>query len=447
MALLETPKFSPQQYRYLEIDKPCFGGINLNDLEFKQGINQSPDVLNMMYRNGGFSKRYGQKYHYRFEEKIHQVATFHSDFIMHIGNKMYKNETPFKDKDDNDIVIPDSKGVFIPFNKMLYYLIPPTENTSGAYYVYDHTDLKEVEPYIPDVLINRTPDPDASESYTDNFYADGTEKEFFLTKTKTENGNIEVKVGGTVTTDYTFSKEGNKIELTTAPRINTEVVVTYDGYKNHSLGDTIDDFNRLGTAFNISFHGDGKTSIYKLYTGKNNDFLPYDDKSPKVTVITSTGEEEYVSGTDYTFNKDTGVVTFTKIPPEGTNNVIITAYKTQQEYIDSIMKNRFAITYGGANNSRLFLAGGGDSMYYFSDVYDATYFPESNYASLGHTEEDIVGFGEQYDTLIVFKPKETYALEYYQENDSDGYLKGNFTSKLVNPRIGCDCPDSIQFSK
>lgn len=78
---------------------------------------------------------------------------------------------------------------------------------------------------------------------------------------------------------------------------------------------------------------------------------------------------------------------------------------------------------------------------YYSDVFDASYFPENNYNSLGNGEQDIVGFGEQYDTLIVFKPSEMFTLKYV--NTTDG--KARFDSTLLNSKMGCDCPYSIQY--
>ena len=135
-----------------------------------------------------------------------------------------------------------------------------------------------------------------------------------------------------------------------------------------------------------------------------------------------------------------GIVTFKTAPADGTNNVVITAYKTDQEYIDSIKKCKFAISYGGANNSRIFIGGNG-ANYYFSDVLDPTYFPEQNYSPVGNNSGDITGFGEQYDVLVVFTNRETYGVEYQVKDDGTGY----FTQVLINGRVGCDCPNTIQL--
>lgn len=340
MAFLETPKFNSTNYRNFEISQPCSGGINLNDLEYEQDAKQSPNVLNMMYRNGSFCKRYGQEYYHDFGEKIHNLCYFNDEIIAHVGTKIYKDKTVIKEG------MPSKSGHFFKFNRKLYYIC-------DGYYVYD-TEWKTVEPYVPDVVINRKPDG--------------------------------------------------------------------------SYSDPMDNYNRLGAGFNNTFHGDGTSTIYVL-SNKN-----LDTKTPICTV-------DGTKVTDFTYDATKGTVTFKTAPVKGTNNVVITAYKTEQEYIDSILKCKYSAAYGGANNSRIFLSGGGDSCYYYSDVADATYFPENNYAYIGNSEKDITGFGEQYDTLMVFKPSEIYAIDYYVDSNN----KGAFTTKQVNAKIGCDAPNTIQL--
>lgn len=341
MPLQQQPTFSPTEYQEFKIDSPCSGGINLKDLEYELEENQSPSVLNMMYRNGSFCKRYGQEYAKELEAQIYDLAYFKGSLIIHSGDKIYKDDVQITSG------LPLKKGLFINFNRLLYYL-------NDGYYQFDGETWKEVEPYIPELVINRKPDG--------------------------------------------------------------------------SYSDAIENYNRVGSGFKNIFHGDGTSKEYIL-TDKN-----LDDKMPICEV---DGENV----TAFTFDRVNGKVTFTTAPAKGTNNVVITAYKTEQDYIDTILNNKYYATYGGNNNSRLFLAGGGESIYYYSAVFDATYFPESNNATLGNGEEDITGFGEQYDVLMVFKPREIYSLEYYVDDEGIG----QFQSKLVNAKMGCDVPHSIQL--
>lgn len=341
MALLQTPSFKATAYKQLQIDEPCKGGINLRDLEYEQDINQSPNVLNMMYRNGAFGKRYGQKYYHDFGEPIYSLGYFKEDIITHAGDKIYKGNVQIAEG------MPQKKGLFINFNGLLYFLC-------DKFYQYDD-EWKEVEPHIPIVLINRKPD---------------------------------------------------------------------GSYK----GDINEEYNLIGSGFQNHFHGDGTSTVYKLSEKE------LDEKTIKVIV---EGKEI----TDFTVDYEKGEVTFTTAPVQGTNNVEITAYKTVQEDIDKVMNCTLYATYGGNNNSRLFLAGDGNSCFYFSGVADATYFPAQSYARIGNDDDDIKGFGEQYDVLIAFKSNEIYGLEYY--TDDDGI--GRFSSYRINSKIGCDAPNSIQL--
>ena len=195
-----------------------------------------------------------------------------------------------------------------------------------------------------------------------------------------------------------------------------------------SYSDPIENYNRVGNAFKNTFHGDGTSKTYVL-TDKNLDN------------ITPKAEVDNVETNAFTWDKVNGTVTFTNAPAVGTNNVVITAYKTEQEYIDTILHNKYSASYGGNLNSRIFLAGGGNSTIYYSEVFDATYFPESNYHIIGNSNDDVTGFGEQYDILLVFKPTEIYSLDYYVGDEGTG----EFTCKQVNPTIGCDCPHTIQL--
>lgn len=341
MALLQTPSFKATAYKQLQIDEPCKGGINLSDLEYELDIKQSPNVLNMMYRNGAFGKRYGQKEYHDFGATIYSLGYYHDDIITHAGDKIYKGNEQIAEG------MPQKKGLFINFNGMLYFLCE-------KFYQYDG-EWKEVEPHIPVILINRKPD---------------------------------------------------------------------GSYK----GDLNEEYNLIGSGFQNHFHGDGSSKVYKL--SEQN----LDEKTIKVLV---DGKEVTAFTADYA----KGEVTFQSAPVTGTNNVEITAYKTVQEDIDKVMRCTLYATYGGNNNSRLFLAGDGNSCFYFSGVADATYFPAQSYARIGNDDDDIQGFGEQYDVLIAFKSNEIYGLEYY--TDKDGI--GRFSSYRVNSKIGCDAPNSIQL--
>ena len=345
--MLKVPSFSQSKPKLYEIPAPGRGGLNLEDLDYTLTSNQSPNMLNMMYKNGAFGKRHGQKYiTENLPSEILKVGYYEGKVVMHAGTKLYTFENGMIAEIYNGLST--TSGVFINFNKNLYYL-------NGAFIEYNGTTCKAVDPYIPEVHINRKPDG--------------------------------------------------------------------------SYGDVIEPYNRLGSAFKNTFNGDGTSTVYHL-TDKNL------DAGSKVTC-----EVDLKEVTNFTVNYTDGTVTFNTAPTKGQNNVVITAHKTEQEYIDSILNCRLAANYGGNNNSRIFLAGGGNSNVFFSYVFDATYWPETNHLTLGNAETDVTGFGEQNDALMVFKSDSMYRIDYYLNDDGTA----DFTTYIINPKIGCTASNSIQL--
>lgn len=371
MPIQAMPKFKAVPDKMLEIPQPAIGGLNLKDLEFEQEVNQSPYMLNVMYRNGAFGKRYGQEKMQNssgdlaFDDEIYELASFDGYIIVHSGTKIYKYR-----ENENPTVIgegfPTIKGLFIVFAQKLYYLI------STGFYQYDGSSFSAVTAYIPDVLINCKPDG--------------------------------------------------------------------------SGGDPVDNFNILGTQFNFVYNGE--SGVKEYHAGKtldSEDVIDWD--------VTPTCEVDGTVTTAFTVDKTNKKITFNTAPPAGDMNVIITFTMKANTFSDEkaqILSCKYYDTFGGANNSRLFLAGCGNSKYFYSNAYDITYFPENNFATVGNTEEDITGFGRQYNVLIVFKPREIYSIYSFTETASTTVQEENiglegFRSQLVNARIGCDAPNSIQI--
>lgn len=362
MPIQQMPQFKSVPDKMMEIPQPGIGGLNLKDLEFEQEMNQSPYMLNMMYRNGAFGKRFGQEIHSTYSDTIYSITTYADDIFVHSGTKIYKYSDPLVEVASG---LPEEEGLFIVFAQELYYLI------SSGFYSYDGTVFSDIETYVPEVLINCKPDG--------------------------------------------------------------------------SYSDPIDDFNVIGNKFAIIYNGTGTDTVYKVY-GDDGDIIDW-----TVTPIIEVDDEPTTAFTVDSANK---TITFTDTaPPEGDLNVKMTFTLKSTVFADEkakIFSCKYYDTFGGANNSCLFLAGAGDSKYYYSKAYDISYFPENNFATLGNTEDDITGFGRQYNVLIIFKPREIYSLYSYIETSSTTVIEENiglegFKSQLVNARVGCDAPDSIQL--
>lgn len=377
--IIPQKSHEPAVYNLLNIINPGSGGLNLQDLDYLLPVKQSPKMLNMMYKNGVFGKRYGQKTVSVASEQSHDsrvlaVGSYKGMLVSQISDPDNKSHISIgsptdPDSDAEEIIsdLSDKTGIFFVFNRMLYFM-------SEDYYLqYDGTECKAVEPYIPDILIVCKPD--------------GT--------------------GGEVT-DYNY--------------------------------------NLLGAGFRVGFNGDGTSTVYHLPKQKDKDDneIPLDDTPVKV-LIGDTEHSEDDPSPGFTVDRDAYTVTFTTAPAEGTDNVFITAYVTNPGYKEKIMGSKYAISYGGNNNSHLFLAGNGNSTYYYSDVFDASYFPEMNYAVIGSTEDDITGFGLQYNVLIIFKPTELFSVSYAFTRDTTGRETMVLSSQPVNNEIGCTAPRTIQY--
>lgn len=356
------------------------GGLDLFDKEWKIGADKTSKTLNMWFYQGELLKRWGQAYLSSdistwndtvvwndaltwvdtltwiddLSETIYASYKYLYDgfIIKHCGTNLYKQNPTTGTSYIIYTGLTAVKGGFFKFNSNLYYV------QSGHFVSWDGTTAAEVVPYIPLVIINRTP------------------------------------TGG---------------------------------------GDLNEGYNRIGAGFKNSFNGDNSAVAYTLT-----------DTDLDATLVTATvGGVAKAETTDFTVDRATGIVTFTIAPATGTNNVVITAYKTDTTAKNSILDCLYAIPFGGQNDSRVFVGGNGTGYYYWTGIssvgVDATYWAYNNYNIIGNSDENITGFGKQYDTLCIFKEKEIYGESYY----FNGTI-GIFNSFPVNSQIGCDCPGTIQ---
>ena len=110
------PKFKAVPDKMLEVPNPAMGGINLRDLEFEQEVNQSPYMLNVMYRNGAFGKRFGQEIHSTYADTVYASVYFDGDIYVHAGKKIYKKAEGSSPVDVSGLIVfPESKGIFIVY--------------------------------------------------------------------------------------------------------------------------------------------------------------------------------------------------------------------------------------------------------------------------------------------------------------------------------------------
>jgi len=351
-----TPKIVRPQY-WPDKDYPLSGGLNLNDIEFDLNEDETPDCLNMWYKDGILDKRWGQDFIKDDEApEVNGWSMYkflYKGFIVkHTGTKLYKQDPATGVITEIFTGLNDAESRLFKYNGNIYL------KQVGKYVQWDGTTASDVVPYIPNVILNRLP------------------------------------TGG---------------------------------------GDLDEQYNRLGAGFKNSFNGNGAATAYTLT----------DDNLDATLVTAIVNGVAKVETVDFTVDRVTGVVTFTVAPGSGTNNVVITAYKTEQDDIDSILNCLAVKPFGGQNDNRLFFGNNGTGVYYWTGIssvgVDPTYFPVDNFNIVGLTDDNITGFNKQQNSLMVIKEREVYAVDY----SFDG-TKGVFNSYPVTDVFGCDAPNTIQ---
>jgi hypothetical protein len=196
-------------------------------------------------------------------------------------------------------------------------------------------------------------------------------------------------------------------------------------------GEKYEDFNLLGAGFKDSFSGDGTATLYVLSL-----------QGLDATTVTATVDGvAKTEGTDFTVDRTNGKVTFTTAPPSGTNNVIITAYKTTAGLKDRIKQCQFNILFGGSNDTYVFVSGNPNfkNQIWKCGVGDPTYWPENGFYKPGSDNEAVQGFAKQYDYLLIYKEFSTWNMQFQLSNGV------SFPLKPINDQVGAIARESIQI--
>jgi hypothetical protein len=222
-----------------------------------------------------------------------------------------------------------------------------------------------------------------------------------------------------------------------APTITLGRAPTGGGTANEQL-------NLIGTGFKDSFSGNGSSTTYTLsYAGL-----------ASTTVTCTIGGVAKTEGTHFTVDRTNGTVNFSAgtsphgAPASGTNNVVITAYKTWDDYTtrkEKIIKCTLSIFFGGTNDTRVLVSGHPTlkNIVYRSSLTsagyaDPTYFPENTYSLVGANNESILNVAKQYDTLIIVKESTTYTMAYEINGGTAQY-----TTKPINDTVGIYAKNSL----
>ena len=227
------------------------GGINLSELEYRLTSKESPEMRNLMWKDGVLCSRDGQEW-------VSDVATlglgytmyerlFHGCLFAHIGNSLYY----LKPTDDEPSFVavlsgvPAARGTFFHYFDRLYY------KTAGGYFQieYDAEDESftagDVEGYTPVIVINASPETGSGSLYqpenriqgkkTVKYNAESGVTLYQLPATNLD-AVVSVVVDGVTLeeeTDYSVSLENGTVTFEAAPPVtspptNNTVVITYE---------------------------------------------------------------------------------------------------------------------------------------------------------------------------------------------------------------------------
>lgn len=221
----------------------------------------------------------------------------------------------------------------------------------------------------------------------------------------------------------------------------------YKSWDGTTFGDVAGYIPTVATATPPAGGGTSDEAI-NLLTGKKRQLFSGDNTATAYqvaeTAITSVdvvkvGGVTQTSPTNYSVNLTTGVVTFVVAPPTGVNNVDIQWTKGTGSRAE-ITANKFAMFFGGKNDTRIFVYGDGTNRYYYTGLADgvpsAEYFPALNYREVGSDEFAVTDIVRQYDRQIIYtNGKEAY-YSYYDTITVSGTLIPDFPTFPLNQTIG-----------
>ncbi len=386
------------------------GGLNLWELEYMLPLNQSPDLLNMYWKDGSISSRPGQDYVYR--------AWTEEDALAHNAEETAKAGASAAAGDD---------PVYVP-----QYV---TADTYGAFYA-------GYERLWHDKWICQK----GKKLYAVN-PEDGTHTSIY-------SGNLSEEYGGSffVLRENLYYMNGHeyiKISMSGSTMTAADVTpyiptVVLNRNPDGTGGDLYEDENRISAGRKVSFTADGESVDY---------VLPYKNLD-NTTMTAVVNGVEVAENSGFTVDRTNGIVTFSTAPTQSqlpvVNNVTITCYVTDTDAVNSIMNSKCATAFG-TGNAVVVVVGGTPKQpnaYFWSGntAYglDPSYFPYQSYNFAGVNNEYITGFGKQQSMLVIFK-EHSIGKTYFNTDSLDDLTSITLPYTPINDVIGCSFEKSIKL--
>lgn len=205
-------------------------------------------------------------------------------------------------------------------------------------------------------------------------------------------------------------------------------------------GTTLENINLLTGLRRMTFSADGNSKEYVL-------------PAEALGVVSVAVDNSIFSPEDAgSFSTEAHSFTFTVAPIKGVGNVEIT-YSTDPETAEAarmqILRCNLLEEYNGSTDTRLFVAGNGTNMCYYSGVTQegeatALYFPAMNEVAVDMSSSAITGMVRHYSKLLVFKNDGTHSISYEPVTLTDGNTIAGFFLRPMNREFGNEAAGQVQ---
>ena len=419
------------------------GGLNIYELDYRLRVNESPDMKNLVWKDGCLNSRNGQVWVNSTDRTTGYAAYdtwFHGAIFFHAGTSIYwVNPNQPKPTAPNDDATQAQLRAWVTTN------VPLDERPSDPTWSTDWT-TEELASWVDEYL--KSWQPYETQLYTNaSLNKRGT---FFLYDTKlyykAPGFYVQITYTGT-----TF----------TAADVTGYVPTTYINCSpSNGAGDAYQPENFISPKCTLEYNAESGVTQYHLPVVA--------DSVVKVMVdgaeVTADSSNPPAAG-KYYYDTVNGVVIFGTAPPvtnPPTNNTVVITYsKANTVAMNNIMDCPYAAVYGGTGSLCIVMAGSltQPNAYFWNGnnaAMDATYWPMTQYQLAGDSSDPITGFGKQQSYLVIFKKRTVgrtmLSTQYvsagditFGVEDSSGRLTIDLPYIQINDKIGCDLPWSIQL--
>ena len=200
-------------------------------------------------------------------------------------------------------------------------------------------------------------------------------------------------------------------------------------------GTTFENLNLLSGLRRMDFSADGTTKAY---------LLPAEATSVEKIIVDNAVQNVQSAGN---FDAQTHTFTFNTAPVKGVGNVEITYGTDEAKAAENrmrIIRMMLVEAYNGSTDTRIFVAGDGSNICYYSGVTQdgepsPLYFPAMNEIAVDMTSAAVTGLMRHYSKLMVFtRGGGAYTISYEPVTNTDGSTVAGFYLRAANREFGND---------